>query len=373
MIAAMIERPLPGREQGKRLSITMTERLYGQGAYQELHTTRQWLNWRYEFVNGEWKKAPYNPRNGHRASTTNPQTWGYLPQALKRLELGDMHGIGLAVSADDPYLIVDVDERQRREGNLLTGPLALEIFQLLETISEYSPNNGVHYLVKLVKPLPEAVKDQVEMYYTGRYMTVTADLVPNSSLAIAIRQEEIEQLFLRYKGYSFLEAEGRAAARGGAAGVRAGEGRPARRPVSTMNEAATWQELPPNQFDDESVKPTNTDEHVKHMMFSAANRDNILELWENRWQGNKRYTDTSGTPDDSRADLALVKYLLYWTGHHKTQTNRLFEESHLMRRKWRDRVNSGGSGHSYGEVTIVNCCNWLEAQAARKANAIRRE
>src|SRR6266436_4795905 len=101
----------PGRE-GIALAQTLRERLYGQGAYKELHDKRMWLNWRLEMINGAWKKVPYTPRNGHKASSTNPETWGYLPQALKRLEFGNMSGIGLAVGSDDPYVIVDIDERQ---------------------------------------------------------------------------------------------------------------------------------------------------------------------------------------------------------------------------------------------------------------------
>jgi primase-polymerase (primpol)-like protein len=122
------------------------------------------------------------------------------------LQLGDMNGIGLVVGANDPYCIVDIDERQERETRTIRGPSGPRIVALLDTITEYSPNFGLHFLVKLEKPLPEAVKDEVELYFAGRYMTVTADLVPHSPLVIATRQAEIEALFMQYKGYSFDQA-----------------------------------------------------------------------------------------------------------------------------------------------------------------------
>ena len=93
-------------------------------------------------------------------------------------------------------------------------------------------------------------------------------------------------------------------------------------------------------------------------MLFRSNREAFLELWENRWMHNPKYKG-----DDSHADWQLTKYLLYWTGNHKSQSNRLFERSGLMRSKWRDRVNSGGSGHSYGEVTIHNAVAFSTWQA----------
>ena len=86
----------------------------------------------------------------------------------------------------------------------------------------------------------------------------------------------------------------------------------------------------------------------------AVNRETFLELWEDRWRENRKYQGRNGEPDDSKAHWQMAKYLLYWTEEHKAQANRLFERSGLMRSKWRDRKNSGGGKHSYGEVTIFN-------------------
>ena len=97
---------------------------------------------------------------------------------------------------------------------------------------------------------------------------------------------------------------------------------------------------------------------------NAKNREAFLELWENRWRGNPKYWDKNGQPDDSKADWQLAKYLLYWAGGHKAQANRLFERSGLMRPKWRDRKNSGGGKHSYGEVTIFNASENAAYQGA---------
>ena len=365
MIVTMTEKDR-NREIGAQLARTMKERLYGSGAYKELHDKKSWVNWHAEWINGEWKKVPYNPRNGHRASSIKPETWGHLPQALARLSLGNMNGIGLMVSKDDPYLILDVDERQDKLNKNISGPLGREIFSRLQTITEFSPNYGLHFLVKLEQPLPEAVKDEVEMYYTGRYMTVTADLVPGSPLVIATRQTEVEELFRRYKGYSFDQALSYPQGSKKITRVAGGD-------AGLVFDSVDWRALPENHFDDERITTARANEEVLRLAKNAANRENFLELWENRWRQTGKYRDRGGTPDDSRADMALVKYLLYWTGGHKKQTNDLFEESSLMRSKWRDRVNSGGSNHSYGEVTIRNCVEWLRSREESSEPAKKQE
>jgi primase-polymerase (primpol)-like protein len=48
------------------------------------------------------------------------------------------------------------------------------------------------------------------------------------------------------------------------------------------------------------------------------------------WAGDTR--DYGG--DDSRADLALISMLLFWTGGNVDRADGLFRESGLMREKW---------------------------------------
>jgi hypothetical protein len=75
----------------------------------------------------------------------------------------------------------------------------MPICQQSSTLSEFSPNDGLHFLVKLEKPLPEACKSDVEIYDRERYMTFTMDTVPGTPLVIATRQAEIEQLWSEFK------------------------------------------------------------------------------------------------------------------------------------------------------------------------------
>lgn len=340
----MTERPdEKRREMGSRWARELARRLFDQGAYPELHALQQWVCWQPEEIGGKLKKVPYNPRNGRRASTIVPDTWGTLAQALKRIEMGYFYGIGFVLTESDPYCMIDLDERQDREACRISTPLGSRLFQTLDTITEFSPRYGLHFLVKLERPVP-ALKSQVEIYYQERYMTVTANLVPDSPLIIATRQAEVEALLQEFSQV--------------ARQLPAGEREERQRRVV----ASDWREMSPNTFPD-AGRERGSDEEILRKAKHARNSAKFLELWEegDRWMENDLYMG-----DQSRADLQLVKFLLYWTNNNQAQTNRLFEQSGLMRSKWRDRTNSGGQGHSYGEITIYNALSYRQTRDEEK-------
>lgn len=339
-----MERPSEKRrEMGERWARELTRRLYDQGAYQELHALPQWVCWQPEEFGGKLKKVPYQPRNGRKASTIVPETWGTLAQALKRLSMGYFYGIGFVLSESDPYCMIDLDERQDREARAISTPLGQRLFIELATITEFSPRYGLHFLVRLERPV-QALKSQVEVYCAERYMTVTANLVPDSLLTIATRQAEVEALLQEFGSVARqLPTE---------------RGERQRRQTDTDD----WRAMPPNSFPD-AGRERDSDEEVLRKAMNAKNKAKFLELWaeDGKWMENEFYQS-----DQSRADLQLVKFLLYWTNNNQAQTNRLFEQSSLMRAKWRERVNAGGDGHSYGEVTIYNALRHRQAQQESK-------
>ncbi|MGH2480708.1 MAG: hypothetical protein ACRDHW_13720, partial [Ktedonobacteraceae bacterium] len=275
-----MERPTEKRrEMGARWARELSRRLFDQGAYQELHALPQWVCWQPEMLGGKLKKVPYNPRSGHKASTTVPQTWGTLTQALKRIELGYFYGIGFVLSEADSYCMIDLDERQDRETRSISTPLGSRLFQTLDTITEFSPRYGLHFMVRLERPV-SALKSQIEVYCAERYMTITANLVPGSSLAIATRQAEVEAL---------LEEFGQVTRQ-----LPTGERERQRQRVDTDD----WREMSPNTFPDEG-RARDSDEEVLHKAMNAKNKAKFLELWEEkgRWMDNEFYQG-----DQSRAD-----------------------------------------------------------------------
>ena len=169
-------------------------------------------------------------------------------------------------------------------------------------------------------------------------MTITADLVPGSPLHIASRQDVIDRLIAEHAGREKLVKVQEQSAQ-------------ATQATERIIDPRDWRTLPENTF--EKQRDRWTDEEVIEKATHAKNGEQFKALFE-------RGSLVQFGGDQNRADLQLVKYLLYWTNGNQEQTNRLFERSALMRPKWRDRKNAGGGGHSYGEVTIYKVVKYNE-------------
>ena len=77
------------------------------------------------------------------------------------------------------------------------------------------------------------------------------------------------------------------------------------------------------------TESTIPDEQIWEKMMSSSRAEKILGLWSGE-----------GFTDHSAADLALMNYLVYWTGNDPLAMERLFGMSALgQRQKWRDRLD----------------------------------
>lgn len=81
------------------------------------------------------------------------------------------------------------------------------------------------------------------------------------------------------------------------------------------------------------------------LAMNAKNGDKFRRLW---YGDMSDYPDSSGRPDHTRADIALIKRLLFWFG--PSGVDAAFRSSALIRPKWDEKHFSGGE--TYGEMTI---------------------
>jgi hypothetical protein len=71
---------------------------------------------------------------------------------------------------------------------------------------------------------------------------------------------------------------------------------------------------------------TSDDDLLLYMVGGDINGEDILALWRG---------DTSDYDNDhSRADLALLRHLAFWTNYNEERIDRLFRQSGLSRQKW---------------------------------------
>jgi hypothetical protein len=157
-----------------------------------LASRRQWVCWKHATRNGKRTKIPYQP-NGKPASPTNPQTWSEMPTCFTEVVAGRFDGLGYVLSPDDGVGCVDLDHCIRKDGTI--EPWAAAIVEKLNSYTEVSPGgDGLHIWVIAHVAFSGRRHEGVEVYATGRYMTVTAQPWKDTPDKLEDRTAEIEKL-----------------------------------------------------------------------------------------------------------------------------------------------------------------------------------
>jgi putative DNA primase/helicase len=139
---------------------------------QELKARPQWVVWK--AVGAKPDKVPYSPRTGRRASSTDILTWSTFQEALEAYENGDYAGLGFVFSSADPYTGIDLDDCVDEDGEIALW--ALEIVRYFDSYTELSATGtGLHVIVR--GEIPNRRKDEVEVYSSKRFFTVTGHVV----------------------------------------------------------------------------------------------------------------------------------------------------------------------------------------------------
>jgi primase-polymerase (primpol)-like protein len=140
-----------------------------------------WVAWEYVLKEGRWTKLPFSPHGGRIASVSNPKTWGTFAQALAVQRKRGLAGVGLVLTKEASIIGIDLDDCVTDAGSLT--PIAARVLSLGETYAEYSPSGcGIRLFAS--GTLSAAIKNKalgIEVYSTGRYLTVTGDAIEEVS------------------------------------------------------------------------------------------------------------------------------------------------------------------------------------------------
>ena len=273
---------------------------------QELAALRQWICWRLEpDPKGEKpRKVPYDPRTGRKASSTNPETWATLPEAMRAQTKYLFTGVGFVFTEAGGIVGVDIDHCRNEDGTFTEAAQA--ILDKYPSYTEISPSGaGLHIFYRGVMP-GKGNKNSatgVEMYASARYFTMTGNRLEGTPEVIADGAQALPWIHENYIARKQ---------------VRKRKAKKAARRVVL------------------------TDEQVLEKARTAQNAEDFTVLWEGRWQDK--------FASQSEADLALCCALAFWTGRDREQMDRLFRQSALFREKW-DKVHHA-DGATYGEETL---------------------
>gem|GEM_PF-1951079 len=182
---------------------------------EEMKTLKNWVIWKYENrknSKGEIKKTkvPYQV-NGKKAKSTNPDTWDSFENVIKTLDRfpDKFDGVGFVFSQDSGIMGLDFDHVKDHE----TGewdPEALKEIKSLNSYTEISPSGeGVHVIVKGMVPLEPDKDGKIgtgknnqelgrEMYHSGRFFTITGNVMSGAPTEINQAQEAVNALYYRW-------------------------------------------------------------------------------------------------------------------------------------------------------------------------------
>jgi primase-polymerase (primpol)-like protein len=280
----------------------------------------QWVAWRYQFDTDcdEWTKVPVNVDTGGFAKSTDPDTWTSFADAVAYHERSetDTDGVGFVVHDGDTVLGLDLDDvRDPDTGDLEAW--ADDVLDDVPTYAEVSPSGTGLRLFGLGfvpdggnRGDVDAGAGHLEMYDSGRYLTVTGQRVDDSPNDVRQVNDEIGDVHAEYIADPEPERDAPKSAGDGGVQADSSGGNPgvdAGKPVST--DAAS--EL----SDDERLRKAK----------NAENGEKFTRLWNG---------DISDYPSHSEADLALCGLLAFWTGGDRRRIDRLFRQSDLYWEKW---------------------------------------
>ena len=268
---------------------------------------KRWVNWKLEEREGKKTKVPVQP-NGSLASSTKEATWNTYDMLDPKL------GSGIIFTPECTLLGIDLDHVIDEVGTL--HPRFDALIEKADTYTEFSPSRtGLHLYLAIDEPVRKLQKNkkkygdgtEIELYVKGRFFTTTHDSWGEIRPVRTVTKAELREI-LATTGYPW-EAE-----------EKKGEG------VAPA----------PNTMD--------ADETVRKML-ASKNGAAIERLWSG---------DTSAhMGDESRADMALLAHLAFWTGKDAGKMEALWLSSGLG---VRDKVKKRQDYRTRSiEAAIANC------------------
>lgn len=272
------------------------------------------------------RKVPINPHTGAEAKSNDASTWGDVNEAERRARLISEHhtdnvlgcGIGLMFGTpDNPsgFAGIDLDHCFNDDGTL--QDYAADIVQVMDSYTEKSPSGkGLHILYRLNTRIHDMIKAvapqlitfengqekyitgkkntslEIEIYDSGRFFTVTGNVYQEHE-RINERTEQARQILQKY----FIKSQ------------------PARPAQPTQQVTFST--------------PDKTDAELWDVMYNSQAGATIRQLYSG---------DYSGYKSQNEADLALCRYLVFYTGGDYSRIENMFGQSALGQRdKWKSR------------------------------------
>lgn len=265
---------------------------------------KRWVNWKLIERDGKKTKIPYVTKT-KAASSTDPATWRNYEAVSIAADNGsnNFNGVGIVLH-DSTLLCIDIDHVVM-DGKIYS-PVAEKILDLLKKANSFTEisqsGTGIHIFLELESGFTPLVnkKAPFEIYTTGRYIATTDnsyDKKPKKLRKVA--EAELLEI-LATIGYPW------------------DTGAKVEVPNDTASSATVASSFTSEQ------EPL-TDDDLLEKMFKSKNGDEVKKLYD----GNV----TEYESDVSKADMALLAHLAFWTRKDPTQMERVWLASPLGNRE----------------------------------------
>jgi primase-polymerase (primpol)-like protein len=183
--------------------------IYFDNIPQELKDAPNWTLWKYVFRHEKWTKIPFQT-NREEGDSSDPSKWTTYENAVKVYN-GDKNyfdGIGFAFNSSGPFAGMDYDDCIDEKRSI--EPVVESYLNKLNSYTEISPSlEGVKVFTKAKLPVEIKTTEgkiqqgfarkkelpEVEVYYGGRFFTVTGNILPQYSKRVEERNIEQTEIF----------------------------------------------------------------------------------------------------------------------------------------------------------------------------------
>lgn len=275
---------------------------------QELKELNQWCFFKLvpDKKRDKMKKVPFNPHTGGYGASNNEETWSDFETAVAAKERFNGSGIGFYFK--EPYVGIDLDDiageiERYKNGDFETNM----IFEFIETFKSYSEisisGTGLHIIAKGKIPGSRRRKDNVEVYSSGRFFTVSGNKISKYDGITEVSETNMERIYKKYLENKVI------------------------------------------QFNRDNAQFTTIDlseSEIISSVLKSRSRDKFMSFMNGGWEKDSSYTS------QSEADLAFANMLAFWCGRDYSKMDSLFRQSSLIRDKWDEERGNA----TYGEATL---------------------
>lgn len=273
----------------------------------ELKQLNNWCVWKFQERNGKRTKIPFNAETGEFAKSNDPSTWSCYETAINA---ENVDGVGFFF--EPPYLGIDIDDiddalHRYFQGDKIDNIVA-EFNEAFKSYTEISPSgNGLHIIVKGQIPGSRRRKNNIEMYDSGRFFTMTGKTIGKYKQVTEVSQRVFKTIYDKYF------------------------------PDNTIQYPSS------NNYQQNIHNLSETD--VINEIFNSKQ----AKLFDDLMKGNYEPYYTS----HSEADMALANILAFWCAKDYSQMDSIFRQSNLYRDKWDEKRKNS----TYGEQTLFKAIN----------------